>query len=75
MGCPVAKLEPVQGHRVMSVNESSKVQSSNVQASEGHLETFEDVDVPIEYKENVLSLLQRNTDLFAQKDSQLIQSR
>lgn len=55
----------------MSVNESSKVQTSKVQASEGHLETFENVDVPEEYKEKVLSLLQGNADLFAQKDSQL----
>ncbi|MCG8049023.1 MAG: reverse transcriptase domain-containing protein, partial [Candidatus Thiodiazotropha endolucinida] len=66
-GCPLAKIEQVQGQTIMSVNDVSKLQ-----ASEGHLvETFEDLDVPEKHKKRVLDLILRNKDLFANKDSEL----
>ena len=65
-GCPLAKIEQVQGNEIMSVSECTNT-SNTCQTHE----TFECVDVPDKHRQEILDLLKANADLFAQKDSEL----
>ncbi|MCG8033371.1 MAG: DDE-type integrase/transposase/recombinase [Candidatus Thiodiazotropha taylori] len=65
-GCPIAKVELVQGQTISLVDQCKKT-SDTCQASEH----FKDTDVPEEYRSDVINLLKANSDLFAQKDSEL----
>ena len=65
-GQPIAKIERIQGQAIMSVKESTKEMES-CQSSE----TFNEVDVPYEYRSQIINILKTNADIFAQIDSQL----
>ena len=65
-GQPIAKIEQIQGQAIMSVKESTKEMES-CQISE----TFNEVDVPYEYRSQIINILKTNADIFAQTDSQL----
>ena len=65
-GCPLAKIEQVQGNEIMSVSECTNT-SNTCQTHE----TFECVAVPDKHRQEILDLLKANADLFAQKDSEL----
>ena len=65
-GCPIAKVEQVQGQTIMEVS-----QCTNKANTHQTHETFEDVEVPEKYRSDVINLLKVNADLFADKDSDL----
>ena len=65
-GCPVAKIEQIQGQAIMSVNAESMHKASNE-----NLDLFDEVDAPAKLKGKIIKLLRNNADLFAQKDSEL----
>ena len=65
-GCPVAKIEQIQGQAIMSVNAESMHKASNE-----NLDLFDEVDAPAKLKGKIIKLLRNNADLFAQKDLEL----
>ena len=65
-GCPIAKVEQVQGQTIMEVS-----QCTNKANTRQTHETCEDVEVPEKYRSDVINLLKVNADLFAEIDSDL----
>lgn len=61
-GWPLAKIERIECQTITSVS-----QSTNLDGRQTH-ETFNDVDVPVEHRVEVVNLLKANADLFALKD-------
>ena len=64
-GCVLAKLEKIEDEPVMSLNEVVK-QDRKVQPL-----SFEEINVPEQYADKIKEVLTRNSDIFAEKDSEL----
>ena len=64
-GCVIAQLEKIEDETMITVSEVVK------QGKENELETFDEIDAPDKYANQIKDLLRKNADLFATKDSDL----